>query len=202
MSFVKNMISVCCLVTLAGGLSSCVPAVIMGGGSAGAGVVEEGGVGGAATDTRIRMQISSDLLQKSESLYHAVNLNVRGGRVLITGSVETEELKETAGTVAEKTEGVTQVYNELQLAKAGGVLSYSNDVLISRSLKSRLVFDKSVFSVNYDVDVIKGVVYILGVAQNELEREQVIAHARDMSDVKRVVPYIILKDEMDRDSAK
>ncbi len=202
MTLRKVLAAAVCFSVLATGLSSCVSAVMMGGTSVGAAAVDEGGVGGAVDDSKIRLQISNALFKKDASLFHAVNLNIRGGRVMITGSVENAALRDEAGRIAEQTEGVREVYNELQVTDKNGVLSYSNDVVISRSLKTRLVFDKYVFSVNYDIDVANGVVYILGIAQDEDERQRVLAHARDVGDVKQVVDHIILKGDADRYTAK
>ena len=202
MSLRISLVSAFCLSAMTLGLSSCIPAVVIGGSTVGSAAVEEGGMGGAVDDSKIRLQISNALLKKDASLFQDVNLSIRGGHVMITGSVEKEESRAEAERIAEATEGVRMVYNELQVTNEGGILSYGNDVVISRSLKSRMVFDKNILSVNYDVDVTNGVVYILGIAQNEAERERVIAHARDVSDVKRVVAHIILKDDPSRFSAQ
>ena len=48
---------------------------------------------------------------------------------------------------------------------------------------------------NYDLDATGQTLYILGIAQDETERQKVLTHARTISGVRQVVDYIILKPD-------
>jgi len=65
-------------------------------------------------------------------------------------------------------------------------------------LATALLTDGSIKDVNYTTDVVHGVVYLTGVGQDQAEVDRVIAHARNLSGVKRVENYIVLKDDPGR----
>jgi len=65
-------------------------------------------------------------------------------------------------------------------------------------LQTLLLFDKDVKNVNYVVDVVGGVVYVLGLAQDQSEMDRVIAQAKDITGVKRVVSHVLLKSDLHR----
>ncbi len=48
---------------------------------------------------------------------------------------------------------------------------------------------------NYTTDVVHGVVYVMGIGQNQAEVDRVVVHARNLSGVKRVENYVVLKDD-------
>jgi osmotically-inducible protein OsmY len=62
------------------------------------------------------------------------------------------------------------------------------------------MFDGAVKNINYTVDVENGVVYLMGIAQDQDELDRVIATARDISDVKKVVNHVLLKSDPRRNS--
>jgi osmotically-inducible protein OsmY len=62
------------------------------------------------------------------------------------------------------------------------------------------MFDGHVKNINYTVDVVNGVVYLMGIAQSQDELDRVVAHARDIGNVKRVVSHIVLKNDPHRQS--
>ncbi len=91
--------------------------------------------------------------------------------------------------------GVREVYNEIKIThKTGSVVDFSRDVWISTQLKSRLLLNANVASTNHDIDVTNGVVYLTGVARNRKELDRVLAPARSLNYVKRVVSYIRFKN--------
>src|SRR5690606_5857668 len=62
-------------------------------------------------------------------------------------------------------------------------------------LRTALTFDSEVQSVNYSIDTVEGIVYLLGVAQNQAELNRVTEVARTISDVKQVVSYVRILGE-------
>jgi osmotically-inducible protein OsmY len=65
-------------------------------------------------------------------------------------------------------------------------------------LRTALLTDDSIKDVNYSTDVVHGVVYVMGVGQNQAEVDRVVSHARNLSGVKRVENYVLLKDDPTR----
>jgi len=185
----------CALALLAGGLSGCVSVALTGAASAGIAASEERGIGGALTDTRIRADINEKWLQASMDILQKVDLSVQEGRVLLTGSVPTPEMRVDAVKLVWQVEGVREVMNEIQVGDGSSAGDYARDVWILTQLRSDILFDRAVQSVNYSVDAVKGTVYLMGVAQNQAELERVTNYARNLRYVKRVVSYVRIKDQ-------
>lgn len=181
------------IVLLGASLQGCVSAVIGAGATAGAAAMEERGLSGAADDRASRLRINALLSDKDERLWRKVGMQVYMGRVLLTGTVETEAMRADAVRLAWSAKGVKEVINELQLADPGGVSGFARDTWISTQLKFALLFDKQVSSINYSIETVRGTVYLIGLAQDRVELDRVMNHARGLSYVKKVVNYVQIK---------
>lgn len=186
------------LVALAGALSGCVGVAVTGGATAATAAAQERGFRGAVDDTVIRARINDLWLQHSAEMFQNVSLQVTEGRVLLTGKVKEPQMRLDAVRLAWQAEGVAEVINEIQVTSEGGVGSYTRDTVISSELKSRMLFDKQIASINYSVETVGQIVYLMGIAQNQSELDRVINHARNISYVRRVVSHVKLKDDPTR----
>ncbi len=183
------------LALLASGLSGCVSVALTGVATAGIAASEERGVGGALTDTRIRADINEKWLNASMDILQKVDLSVQEGRVLLTGTVPTPEMRVDAVKLVWQVEGVREVFNEIQIGEGSSASSYARDVWIATQLRSSILFDRAVQSVNYSVDSVNGTVFLMGVAQNQAELDRVTNYARNLRYVKRVVSYVRIKNQ-------
>ncbi len=187
----------CALVALsAAGLSGCAGIVIGAGATAAVGASEERGLEGAVDDTKIQVQINDLWFRKDVEMYRKVGLDIYEGRVLLTGVVTSEQARADAVRLTWQASGVREVYNEIEVVSDGQDLSgYGHDTVVEEKLKTRLLFDGDVKNINYTVVAVNGVVYLIGIAQNEAELERVISHARDVTGVRRVVSHVIVKSD-------
>lgn len=177
-------------------LSGCVAAAVGGGAAVGTTALQERGVKGAATDTAIRAEINHNWLNKDHRLFIDLNLQVHEGRVLVSGVVKDPDVRAEAIQLVWKAGGVREVINEVEVLPEGtGVVDYARDTAISTELKGRLLFAKEIQSVNYSSEVVNGSVYLIGVAQSQIELERVLDIARNIRNVKRVVSYVLMKDD-------
>ncbi len=182
------------LLAAALGLGACAPTVIGAGATAGVAAAEERGLEGAIDDVKIRAEINHYWFQHDIEMYRQVALTISEGRVLLTGIVPKQEARVDAVRLAWQAVGVKEVINEVQVGDSS-VLDSGRDVVISQKLKGRLMFDKEIRNINYTIEVVDAVVYLMGIAQNDGELERVIAHARDISGVKRVVNHVRLRND-------
>ena len=180
-------------VLLGASLQGCASAVIGAGATAGTAAMEERGLSGVADDRASRLRINALLSDKDERLWRKVGMQVYMGRVLLTGTVETEAMRADAVRLAWSAKGVKEVINELQLADSGGASGFARDTWISTQLKFALLFDKQVSSINYSIETVLGTVYLIGLAQDRVELNRVMNHARGLSYVKKVVNYVQIK---------
>lgn len=171
-------------------LQGCTVAAISSATTAGATATEERGLGGAISDTEIRARINSLWFDKDERMWRKLELQVHKGRALLTGVLDNRETSDEAARLAWRARGVREVINEIQIGESGGVTGYAEDTKISAELKSRLVLDAKVASLNYSVTTTKGVVYIIGSARSQRELDIVNWYARNIGGVQKVVSYV------------
>jgi osmotically-inducible protein OsmY len=142
-------------------------------------------------------------LQKNfDNLFASVHVKTNEGRVLLTGSVSNERMRDLAVQIAWSQKGVKEVINELKIAEKTGELAvkdYSIDSWVTTQLKAKLLLEKDIHSINYKIETINGVVYLFGIAQNQHELDRVTAIASSINHVKRVVSYVRLKNDPHRD---
>jgi osmotically-inducible protein OsmY len=184
-------------VLAAGGMSlqGCIEAAVAAGAGVGVAAVQERGVKGTFSDTGIRAEINHYWLQRDEKLFLNCNLQIHEGRVLVTGAVKDPDTRAEAIQLAWKAKGVREVINEIEVTDEGGIGAYARDTAIVTELRSKLLFGKDIQSVNYSIESVNNVVYLLGVAQNQAELEKVLDVARNVRYVRRVVSHVLLKDD-------
>lgn len=187
-----------CLLLFAGlPLAACSPIGMAVGAGAGAGVAasEERGLGGAIGDTTIRAEINYKFLNADVALFRRVSTSVHEGRVLLMGIVPNAEALDAATRLTWQVAGVKEVINELHVAPDAEILDTVRDGWIAAELRTRLLFDKEVLAINYSVEAVGRVIYVLGVAQDGRELDRVIRTARDIPYVEGVVSHVLLKDD-------
>ncbi|MCH8037683.1 MAG: BON domain-containing protein [Proteobacteria bacterium] len=181
-------------------LGACAPAVVGAGAAVGVTAAQERGVKGALADTEIRIEINHLWFQESAALYAKVNLQVQERRVLLTGNVPDPEARLSAVRLAWQPKNVIEVINEIAVRDTSSLLDGARDAWISTELKARILVDTAIVSINYSIETVNQVVYLIGVAQSRAELDRVIAHAKDIAYVRRVIDYVRLKDDPARAS--
>lgn len=179
-------------------LSGCTGAVIGAGAAVGVSVAQERSVGAAIDDKTIHAKIDAALLRKSETLFTKVNVEVLEGRVLLTGNVTDGGHRGEAARIVWKVNGVKEVLNEIVTGGEGGLKDLAKDSWITTQLRAELLRDTNIADINYSVETINGVVYILGIAQDQTELDALISHARNVKGVRKVVSHVLLKDDPKR----
>jgi osmotically-inducible protein OsmY len=176
-------------------LSGCTVAGLAIGAAASAGtkVSEERGFGTSVSDDALWVGINRRLLDHDGDLFHAVSLQVHEGRVLLSGEVGSPEARIEAVRIAWQPDGVAEVINELTVT--GTDPNEWRDFWIAQKIDGKLLLDGDIRSINYSVESVDGVVYLIGIAQSEAELNRVIDHARDVQYVRRVVNYVRIKTQ-------
>jgi osmotically-inducible protein OsmY len=184
-------VAVALVLLAAAGLSGCALAVGAGAGVAGV-AAEERGLRGRASDLQIEAQIVDAHIKDGLKMLTGIGVEVYEGRVLLTGATEDQALADRAVQIAWTVPGVQAVMNEIQLTSSGAA-DFAHDAWISAQLSSKMTFDKDILSINYSVETVNRVVYLIGIAQNRDELDKVIAHANNIQYVTKVVSHVRLK---------
>lgn len=200
----KTIPSIATFMALALVTTSCTPisAAVGTGAVVGTAASREGGVGQAWDDTRIAAYINDAWFRHSTEMFSKLTLTIMEGRVLITGAVQKPEHRDAAVRFAWQAPEVRQVINEIRVEPSGGITGYAKDSWISTQMRTKLIADAKIESIQYKFDVDKAIVYILGIARDQEELERVINHARNISYVKEVVSYIRLRTDLRPDESR
>ena len=156
---------------------------------------EERGLTGTVSDTALEAEINALLLQHDFATFRNVGVHAYEGRVLMAGLIETPETRVDAVRLAWRVDGVKEVINEIEVSDGGGAEAYARDVWISTRLRTTLLLDKEIKSINYSVETVSGTVFLIGYARSAEELARVEAHARNLSYVRRVVNYVRVEGE-------
>ena len=177
-------------------LYSCSPGGILASGGATTMVVAEGDrtLGTVVDDATIKINISSNLLSSSTDLFVNVNTNVIEGRVLLTGIVDTQEIRiETVRKVWE-VEGVREVINEIDIGNKTTIKEYANDLWITTQVKGLTAKTIGLRALSYNFETIKGKVYIAGITSRPEQLDQILEVTKTVKGVKEIINYVIIKE--------
>ena len=176
-------------------LTSCIETAVGLGTAAVAASTTEKGFSTSVSDTVIEAKLTDKFIQNDASLVTGVQSSVSNGAVLMTGKLDSQEQKILATRLAWEIKGVKEVINEVQIVSEKSIKATAKDLAASAQLRAALIGDQEISSLNYSIDVVNGIVYLSGVAENEKERERVIMHAQTLRFAKKVVNYIILSTD-------
>lgn len=185
-------------------LTSCIETVIAGTAATTVLVTREKTVENTKSDIVIATTIGIDFLENGlKTPGNSVDITVNEGRVLLTGIVRDPQKAELANSLAWKAEGVKEVIDEIEareepIVTIKDIKQATKDYSITLQIESKLLLDSKIATLNFKVTTVNGVVYLLGVAQNNGEMNKVINISSKVRGVKRVVNNIILKNDSRR----
>ena len=112
------------------------------------------------------------LLGESPSLFANTNLTVIEGRVHMSGTVPTNADRLSATRLAWATPNVKEVVNDIEVTDTTDIADTARDRWISAQVRGRILTDRTIHDVNYTIDTQNKVVYILGIAQDQIELDR------------------------------
>ena len=174
----------------------CSPVGILASGGGATMVVAEGdrSLGTVVDDTTIKLNLSAKFLQSENRLFLDVNSNVTEGRVLLTGLVDTQEIRIEAVRKVWEIEGVREVINEIEIGNKTTLVEYMNDLWINTQAKSLAAKTIGIRVLSYNFETIKGKVYIAGITSRPEQLEAIIESTKTIKGVKEIVNYVVIKE--------
>lgn len=169
-------------------------AALIGGGAAGgykAGT-DERTVRQMADDAGLASTVKSELAKDSLMTAYDIDVDVLEGHVTLTGVVKTQAIADRAVGIALSVRGVKGVRNNLQIGEetfAGSV----NDSWVASKIKSKLVAEPGIRSLNIDVDVYRGVVTLTGIVSEPGQKTRALSIAGETQGVVSVVDNLTVK---------
>jgi osmotically-inducible protein OsmY len=188
----RNWFSSAIALTLATSLMGCVGVTL---------TPQERPLSRAVDDFNTRAELNGRLIAENPSLFADVSTTVIEGRVHLSGNVPTNEDRLAATRIAWDTPNVTEVVNDIEVTDEASLGDVVRDRWISAQVRGRILTDGAIRDSNYTIDTQNRVVFVLGIAQNQRELDRVLAQARAVDGVRRVVNYAVLKDDPRRSAA-
>ena len=153
-------------------------------------VLPERSIGRSFDDTNASVAIKSQMLRVEGFALDGVDVEVTEGIALLTGRVPREDDRQMAECLAWSSSAVRNVANELEVGEGQAFRDRTRDTQITARVNARLVSDRDVRSINFNVETHDGTVYLLGVARNRGELERATSHASLVEGVSEVISYV------------
>ena len=152
-------------------------------------------IGEYVDDVLIKAILKNSYFDQSEKIFFNVDVEVSQGRVLLTGTVDNIDLRIEATRIAWGVKGVQTVINEIQINESDNILNFADDLVISTKVYAKLMLDEEVNSLNYNIETVNKVVYIIGISSSSDEKKKAIDLTKEVFGVEEVVEYITIKSE-------
>ena len=174
----------------------CSPVGVLASGGSATMVVAEGdrSLGAVVDDATIKLNLSAKFFQSENKLFLDVNSNVTEGRVLLTGLVDTQEIRIEAVRKVWEINGVREVINEIEVGNKTTLKEYMNDLWINTQVKSLAARTIGLRSFSYNFETIKGKVYIAGITSRPEQLQAIVESTKTIKGVKEIVNYVVIKE--------
>lgn len=163
--------------------------------SACAAVQPERSIGRDIDDASASLSIKAAMTRAEGYALEGVDVEVTDGVALLTGTVPREDDRRQAECLAWSALAVRAVENEVTISNPSSLRDGARDAWITQQVRSRLLRDRSVRSVNYNVEAENGRVFLLGVARTQGELERAAQHAALVDGVTEVITFVRVAGE-------
>ena len=152
-------------------------------------------IGEFVDDVLIKTILKNSYFDQSDEIFFNVDVEVSQGRVLLTGTVDNIDLRIEATRIAWGIKGVQTVINEIQISQSDSIFNFADDLVISTKVLAKLMLDEEINSLNYNIESVNKIVYIIGISNSSEEKQKVIDLSKEVFGVEEVIDYITIKAE-------
>jgi osmotically-inducible protein OsmY len=145
---------------------------------------------GSVNDLSANAQLKGILFTDRSHDYSDVDLTIFDGRLMLTGTMRSDEGHRKLVDNAQRASGVKEVIDEILIADKTSFGQGLEDTRIDQTVRAKLLTADNVTNSNYKMSVSQGVVYLLGVARDEEELNRALNAARSTSGVSSVVSHV------------
>jgi hyperosmotically inducible periplasmic protein len=163
-------------------------AAVVGGGTAGGYAVgtDERSAGTMLDDSAITAKVKTELIGDKNVKARNIDVDTVAGVVVLSGYVDSQQEANRAGSLAKSVHGVVRVKNELRVGSRTMGQGFDDKVLGGK-IKTRLMEEPGIRSLNIDVDVYSGTANVTGVVASQEQKKNILNLIRSIEGVKGVV---------------
>jgi hyperosmotically inducible periplasmic protein len=161
--------------------------------------------GAQVEDNNITARVGRRMVADPDVSRYKIDVDTLQGVVTLRGKVPSDTMKASAEKIANETDGVKSVVNELVVdeQKVGETIKENaTDARIRTGVGARLTVDDDVRRRNVDIDVVDGVVTLSGIVHNDAEKAEAERRAREVEGVKDVRNDLKVEQQGGEDSDK
>jgi osmotically-inducible protein OsmY len=153
-------------------------------------------IGTQIDDSIMQKNLVARLSLKDKKYFLALKVKTLDGRIFLTGKVDDPEEKLHITKIAWETDGVRSVKNDIKIKEDFNFKQSAKDLLITSQLRTALILNKNIKSMNYNIDTYKKKIFIYGIALTSDEKGKVIDEAKKILDVEKVIASILLIENL------
>ena len=151
-------------------------------------------VGTVIDDTVVTAKVKSALLSDAEIKSFDLKVDTHKGAVQLSGFVDNQAQVDRAIATTRSVEGVTDVENKIALKTGTATVGNKvDDGIITAKVKSTLLSDPNVKSLDINVVTRKGEVQLSGFVDSQTQIDQAMALVKDVEGVTRVDNELSIK---------
>ena len=190
----KNKISLLLLLVTSIIFFGCSPAQILVSGAGSGMVVAEGdrSLGTVVDDATIKVNIAAKFINSEDNLFVDISTSVLGGRVLLTGLVDSQEIRIDAVRKVWEVEGVNEVINEIQIGNRATLKEYAQDLWITTQVKAVAAKTVGLRVISYNFETIQGKVFVAGITSRPNHLEELLSAIKTIKGVTEIINYVIV----------
>jgi len=143
-----------------------------------------------ADDEATKADVEKALVEGNPDLAAKVDADVYRDRIMLTGVVGGEFERRQAVELTRRAAGDAVVYDDIQIASAGGLGADTDDFVTNKELSANLLEAEGLASQSFQHRVVNGVAYILGQAQTDEQVRTARSVALGTPGVRDVVLHI------------
>ena len=145
------------------------------------------GFSGTIEDTYLMSKIVSKITLMKLSNFSNITVSVTNGKVLLAGNIENQEKRLELIKKLWWIYGVKEIYNEVENGPQISLSEKTEDFIFETKIENRLLLEPGIFSNNYNVDVLNGNVYIIGISSDIEVKTKIENFLNNMSDIKKLI---------------
>jgi hyperosmotically inducible protein len=151
-----------------------------------------------AKDLELKAVITAEVIDKMGADVISINSDIYEQNVLLTGVVETDELKSRVGVLTKNIDGVKKVYNEMLVIrplnkKKGAAEAFVDDTVIESKINALLLDGEGVNVTNMRWRSVQGHVFLFGRALSSSEKTKAASIVKEIKNVLSVTSRIMVR---------
>ncbi|MHA7871335.1 MAG: BON domain-containing protein [Hyphococcus sp.] len=148
------------------------------------------GLDDSVADLTANAELKGVLFTDRDHDYSDVDITIHEGRLMLTGTMRTEEGHQKLLANAWKADGVDQVIDEILIEEKTSFGQGFEDTRIDQTLRAKLLADNDVTSGDFKIAVSQATVYLIGSTRTQGELDEALRLARSIAGVEKVVHYV------------